>query len=209
MLVERHLRWIKRQDPRHADEDSINSARVPVVGPLFDIHHGRVVLGHVALAHAPYTLRPWQLRLVHRLQTLRQRPQFRGRPTWLRRFFRGKCWFRINCRVERAQRGRHRQRSSSGLKKGAAIQHCFSPGFSVRSKSSRPRRNQANRFPIKNAAEFRKASSGIATEGLQGSKAKTQMTEGREPPPFLPIVASISTHCATSSNEITITNPSK
>ena len=47
-----HLRGVKRQDAGDADKDNVGVGGVPVVGPLFNVHHGGVVLGHVALSDA-------------------------------------------------------------------------------------------------------------------------------------------------------------
>ena len=58
MAVELHLRGIEREDAGDADKDNVRLGGVPVVGPLFDVHHGGIVLGHVALSDAANLLLP-------------------------------------------------------------------------------------------------------------------------------------------------------
>ena len=50
--VERHLGLIEGQDAGDADQHGIDLEAGPVVGPLLDVEHGGVVLGHVGLADA-------------------------------------------------------------------------------------------------------------------------------------------------------------
>ena len=58
VAMERDLGWIEREDAGDADEDDVGFGGVPVVGPLLDVHDGRIVLGHVGLADAANVLLP-------------------------------------------------------------------------------------------------------------------------------------------------------
>ena len=58
VAMEFHLRGIEGEDAGDADEDDVGAGGVPVVGPLLDVHDGRIVLGHVALADAADFLLP-------------------------------------------------------------------------------------------------------------------------------------------------------
>ena len=50
--VEGDAGLVEGEDAGDADEDGIDFEAGPVVGPLFDVEHGGVVLGHVGLADA-------------------------------------------------------------------------------------------------------------------------------------------------------------
>ena len=58
MAMKLHLRGIEREDAGDADKNNVRFGGMPVVGPLFDVHHGGIVLGHVALSHATNLLLP-------------------------------------------------------------------------------------------------------------------------------------------------------
>ena len=58
VAMKRHLRRIERENARHADKHDIGLRGMPVVRPCFDIHHRRIVLGHVRLAYAAHVLLP-------------------------------------------------------------------------------------------------------------------------------------------------------
>ena len=81
VTVKLHLGRIERQDTRHADEDDVRAGRVPVLRPLLDIHHCRIVFRHVALADAANCLLPWQRGWIDGSQTSRQRNEFRSGPS--------------------------------------------------------------------------------------------------------------------------------
>jgi hypothetical protein len=72
MAMELHFRGVKRQDASHANVDNVRAAAMPIVGPLLDVHHRRVVLGHVALAYAPNPLLPGLCSWIHESQTSRE-----------------------------------------------------------------------------------------------------------------------------------------
>ena len=71
MAMELNLRGIEGKDAGDADKDDVRFGGMPVVGPLFDVHDGRIVLGHVALSHAANLLLPGLCSLVNRSQTRR------------------------------------------------------------------------------------------------------------------------------------------
>ncbi len=52
------LERIEGENTGDADEDQVGIRGVPVVSPLLDVHHGGIMLGHVALAHAANPLLP-------------------------------------------------------------------------------------------------------------------------------------------------------
>jgi len=58
MAVELNLGGIEREDSGDADKYNVRFGRMPVIGPSFDVHHGRVVLGHVALSDSSDLLLP-------------------------------------------------------------------------------------------------------------------------------------------------------
>ena len=60
---------------------------VPVVGPLFNVHHSGVVLGHVALADATNPLLPGLAGGIDGGQTRRQRDEVRRRASGSSNYF--------------------------------------------------------------------------------------------------------------------------
>ena len=75
VAMELHLGWIEGENAGDADEDNVRFGGVPVVGPLFHVHHGGIVLGHVGLAHAANSLLPGLVRGVKWTQARRQRDE--------------------------------------------------------------------------------------------------------------------------------------
>src|SRR5579872_3158506 len=60
VTVKLHLGRIEGEDPGYADENDIGASRVPIICPLFNVHHSRVVLRHVALTDPANVLLPGQ-----------------------------------------------------------------------------------------------------------------------------------------------------
>ena len=80
VAMERDLRGIERKNTGDADKDDIGIRGVPVVGPLFNIHDGRIMLGHIALSDAANLLLPGLAGDVDWSQARRQRDEV-GRGT--------------------------------------------------------------------------------------------------------------------------------
>src|SRR5690349_5079008 len=76
--VELNFGRVEGEDPGYADENDIRAGRVPIVCPFFNIHHDRIVLGHVALSDAANLLLPGQSRWIDGRQPGWQRNEFRG-----------------------------------------------------------------------------------------------------------------------------------
>src|SRR5215469_13065622 len=60
VTVELDLRGIEGEDSGNTDENDVGASRMPIVCPFFNVHHGRIVLGHVALTDASNVLLPGQ-----------------------------------------------------------------------------------------------------------------------------------------------------
>ena len=116
VAMERDRRGVEGEDAGDADEDDLRLSGVPVVGPLFDVHDGGVVLGHVALAHAPDALLPGQRAGIKGGQARGERDEVRGQRGRL-----GGC--ACGEGIERAEACRKGQRSGACLEEGAAIEH--------------------------------------------------------------------------------------
>ena len=58
LAVERHLGLVECQNSGDADHHGIHFEAGPVIGPLFDIEHRRVMLGHIGLADAADSMLP-------------------------------------------------------------------------------------------------------------------------------------------------------
>ena len=61
--VERNLGLIERQDPRDAHQHGIDFQAGPIIRPLLDVEHRRIVLGHVGLADAADLALPGRVRI--------------------------------------------------------------------------------------------------------------------------------------------------
>jgi hypothetical protein len=75
MTMKLHLRWIKREYARDANEDDIRLGTMPIIRPLVDVHHGGIVFRHVALADAANLLLPRLACRIQRRHTRWQRNQ--------------------------------------------------------------------------------------------------------------------------------------
>jgi hypothetical protein len=58
MPVKRHFRGIESENASHADLYRIHFETGPIIGPLFNVERDRIVLGHINLADAAYSLVP-------------------------------------------------------------------------------------------------------------------------------------------------------
>src|SRR5580698_5721463 len=119
--MERHLRRIKRKNAGHANKDEVGPGGVPVVSPLLNVHDGRIVLCHVALANAANLLLPGLGRRIKRSKTRRQRDELRCGAA-CRNSSDFLC--RESGDREGVERGRQWKSNCASLKEGAAIQHC-------------------------------------------------------------------------------------
>ena len=122
MAMKLDLRGIEREDAGHADKDDVRAGGMPVVGPLFDVHHRGVVLGHVALSDAANLLLPRLGAQINRQPDVSEVDELlRARYRW-RNCFRGKRRSWIEKLIAAIT-------AATVFEEGAAIEHPTSPIF--------------------------------------------------------------------------------
>ncbi len=123
VAMKRHLRGIEREDAGDADKDDVDFARVPVVGPLFHVHHRGVVLGHVGLAHATDVFLPRFGGGIDRPEPIRQRDKNAGRAVLIGARFLRREDGGIKSSNRRSERQRRSPGGDSSLQKISPAQH--------------------------------------------------------------------------------------
>jgi hypothetical protein len=82
MAMERHPGGIEGEDAGDTDKDDVRAGGMPIIGPLLDVHHGGVVLGHVGLADAANPLLPGFCRWVDGRHARRQSDEIQRAGGW-------------------------------------------------------------------------------------------------------------------------------